>query len=374
MRQDDPKIPNPTGMRASPARRQSAITTADIARHVGVSPATVSHVLNGRATALRIRPETQQRVLKAVAELGYRPNTSARAIRTGRFETIALFQSFHNVFLPPGLIQGVTEVMEASGRHLVMAMLPDEAFNDNAYLPKAMRELLADGLLINALVGIPDSFLEAVAAYHVPAIWINVRLAGDCIHPDDLSGGRIATEYLLSLGHERIAFTIAGHFLPRRPGVHYSIYDRRTGYAQAMQSAGRTPQIWEISGLPGDIESLRRDTRVAEAVALLQSPDRPTAIFAYEIETALPLLLAAAEAGLRVPEDLSLVMCHSYLDNAPGRAITTVLHDMRIVGGEAVRMLETKMRNPEEVLAPRPMPVYLVEGATCAPPQRTGMV
>ena len=92
-------------------------TIATIAAHLGLSRATITHVLNGRGTEQRIRQETQQRVLEAAREFGYRPNASARAIRAGRFGSVALIQSQLGEYLPPELLFGLTISMAPRELH-----------------------------------------------------------------------------------------------------------------------------------------------------------------------------------------------------------------------------------------------------------------
>src|SRR5207247_9755473 len=95
-------------------------TSASIAARMGLARATVTQVLNGRAVEQRIPPETRQRVLKAAQELGYRANASARAIRAGRFGSIALVQSQLGQYLPAELLNGLTTAMAARDLHLVL--------------------------------------------------------------------------------------------------------------------------------------------------------------------------------------------------------------------------------------------------------------
>src|SRR5215467_9986205 len=99
--------PSTTGLRSGHP------TIATIAAHLGLSRATVTHVLNGRATEQRIRPETQARVLEVARELGYRANASARAVRAGRFGSVALIQSQRGQYLPDELLHGLTSAIAA---------------------------------------------------------------------------------------------------------------------------------------------------------------------------------------------------------------------------------------------------------------------
>lgn len=346
----------------------SPVTTADIARHVGLSAATVSHVLTGRADKLRIRPDTQRRVLDAVKELGYRPNASARAIRTGRFGSAALIQPLNNVYMPVGLILGLAEELEKHDMHLSVAKLTDESLSDEAYLPKVVRELTADGLLINMIVGVPASFRAAIREHNIPTIWINNRQEADCIHPDDLAGGRLATEHLLRLGHRRIVFLRLKRSSSDNSEAHYSEKDRLEGYEAAMKAAGLPPRTVLLSSIPVTAEEVNTDKRVHEVIDLLRSSERPTAIVAYELEVALPVLFAAAHAGLKVPRDLSVVMFHDGCDSLSGVPITAVQHNMWSLGIEAVRMLVEKVSAPERSLPARALPSSLFEGGTSGPP------
>ncbi len=88
------------------AANKARVTVAEIAKQLELGTSTVAHVLNGRGAELRIRPETQQRVLDTAREMGYRLNSSARAMRTGRFGSVALIQPSNAIFMPAGLLLG----------------------------------------------------------------------------------------------------------------------------------------------------------------------------------------------------------------------------------------------------------------------------
>lgn len=343
------------------------VTVAEIAARLGLAKTTVAHVLNGRAAQSRIRPETQRRVEEAARELGYRPNVSARAMRTGRFGCAALLQSLRAVYLPPGLLLGLTDELRRLDMHLAVAEMPEEAEGDEDYLPKVVRELAADGLLINMIVDIPPLLVEAVRLLRTPTIWININHPVDCVFPNDREAGRIATEHLLRLGHEKIAFVTSG--LTDGDNLHYSVGDRRDGYAQAMRDGGQTSRTCELPRPPITAEDMMADGRVPDAIRLLSAPDRPTALLAYERESTLPLLLAAYRLGLRVPEDLSLIMFHEDKDTSVGVPITSVGTMSWVLGQQSVQMLREKMAAPDQPLPSRPIPPGFFEGGTCGPPR-----
>src|SRR5947209_5530271 len=121
-------------------------TIATIAAHMGLSRATVTHVLNGRGTEQRIRPGTQQRVLEVARELGYRPNASARAVRAGRFGNVALIQSQLGEYMPPEMLYGLTTATHARGVHLVLTHVHNVDASGESYVARAMQELSADGV------------------------------------------------------------------------------------------------------------------------------------------------------------------------------------------------------------------------------------
>jgi LacI family transcriptional regulator len=350
-----PSTPPPTGH----------ATMATVAAYLGLSRATVTHVLNGRAGEQRIRPETQRRVLEAARDLGYRANASARAVRAGRFGNIALIQSLLGAYLPGGLLHGVTTATAEKGLHLVLTQVPGGVIDDESYLPHTMRELSVDGALINRHAGFPVPFLERIHRLRIPAVSLNVQQEFDCIHPDEVMGGRLATESLLRLGHERIAYVDTE--VSEDP--HFSKRDRRLGYEGVMASAGKRPRVhqipqsWRAPGQP------TTDGRVQAAQALLTGPDRPTAVVAYEIAEAMAVVHAAHLLRLHIPADLSIVVFHHWIDDRFFLPFHTVYNAMREVGTGGVGMLLEKIESPETPLPARVISVRLMDGATCLPPR-----
>ena len=349
---------NPAGIRSGHP------TIATIADHTGLSRATVTHVLNGRAVEQRIRPETRQRVLQAAQELGYRANASARAIRSGRFGNVALVQSQLGEYLPAELLHGLTIAISARDLQLVLTHVANVDESGDSYLAHTLRALSVDGVLINRHGDSPPPFLERIRRLRIPAIFLNSQQEADCIYPDDLQGGELATEFLLRLGHERIAYVET----EERRLPHYSERDRRSGYQRAMEKAGRPcwvhqiPVAWYLTAEP------YVDQRVQAAVRLLERPDRPTAVVAYEQTESMAVVRAALLLGIRIPEELSLVHFHHQVDDRCSLPIHTVSNMMQQVGEGAVAMLLEKIENPLQALPSRAIPEVLLKGATCLPP------
>jgi len=354
---EEHKGKNPT------SERTAHPTIATIAAEMGLSRATVTHVLNGRAKEQRIKAETRERVLKVAHDLGYRANAAARAIRASRFGNIALIQSLYGQYLPSELLRGLTKAVADKDIRLVLAQVPDRVIDDEAYLPHTLRELSVDGVIINRHIGFSELYLGHIQRLGIPAVFLNVKQEFDCVHPDDLKGGRVAADHLLQLGHERIAYVDTDE----PENKHYSKQDRRFGYEQAMQGAGKAPQVsllpkvWPLPGQPV------KDPRVETARLMLEQKNRPTAIVAYELAEAMAVVHAAHTLGMRLPQDLSIIQFHHRIDLRYYLPIQTISNVMTEVGMEAVDMLLEKIVRPQSSLPARVVPVKMLEGATCLP-------
>lgn len=337
-------------------------TLAIIAARLGLSKATITHVLNGRGTEQRIRQETQQRVLEAARELGYRPNPSARAVRAGRFGSVALIQSQMGEYLPSELLFGLTTATAARDLRLVLTHVPNVDASGESIVAHTMRALSVDGVFVNRHGFSPAPYLERIRELRIPAVFLNSKQEFDSVHPDDLMGGEIAATFLLQLGHERIAYVESE--MPCRP--HYSETDRRQGYERAMAAAQRAPRVHQLPMRRPPTGQPAADQRVDATAALLTGQDRPTAIVAYEMAESMAVVRAAIHLGLQIPEDLSLVHFHNGIDDRGFIPIHTVSNVMREVGEAAAAMLQQKIENPDQALPALAIPEVMLEGATCA--------
>ena len=286
-----------------------SVTIKEIARRTGLSIPTVGNVL-GRS-ASRYSADTRERVRKAAQELGYKPNSSARAIRNGRFGCAALVLSRSrgqtHSYTPPGLLDGLDDELIRHDMHLTVSWLTDEELSGEDFLPKVIREYTADGLIINYTHEIPPHMLEAIHAHHAPAVWINAKLSEDCVYPDDYGAAKSTTERLIQLGHRRIAFLhlitpMYQHtFEQAKAGWHYSVLDRIGGYRNAMHAAGLPVRITEHDRFVPSVEQL------PTCINLLRSENRPTAVLVYSDHDLSALMVSAAALGLSIPRDLSIV-------------------------------------------------------------------
>ena len=334
------------------------VTIHQIATHVGLSAKTVSRILS-HADAPH-RAETRERVLAAARDLGYRPNLSARAMRTRRAGSVALLLSTvtHRSVLSNPLREGIQSALAEHGLHLLVASLPDARLTDEGFLPQVLREWATDGLLINYNAEVPPAMPAIITRHDIPSVWINAKREADCVHPDDFAAARQATERLIALGHRRIGFVEFG-------GVaHYSAADRRSGCRAALTAAGLgPPELLEGGGASA--------TRAEQACAWLRRPagDRPTAVLAYGAGLALPIVHAAALCGVQVPGDLSVITIADELDVNLGRPIDTFVLPQELMGRTAVGMLVEKMAEPSHAQPPRAIPLAFAPGSTVGPPR-----
>ena len=327
---------------------RKTVTLKHVAEDAGVSVNTASIVLRGRAKDLRISSERAKQINEAARRLGYLPNAAARAARTGRFGNIALILSVdvERSFIAPQLFSGIHDGLAEAGQHLLVARLPDERLTDAKYVPRIVNELNADGLIINYTHGEPKQLDTLVRRHRVPVIWLNNRRDSDCVYSDDMAIAMNATQELIALGHQRIAYvdiTVAADEIPRK---HYSRRDRESGYREAMTQAGLKPRT---------IRPDRPLKGVAPSQFLtdaLNGPDRPTALLFYSAGHAQFGILACQRLGLRVPEDLSITGFHITPQSFDGRVIDIVLMPDRKLGRQAVNQLMRKIENPSMPLPP----------------------
>jgi LacI family transcriptional regulator len=329
-----------------------SVTQSEVARRAGVSQRTVSYALTQPD---RVAEPTRRKVLETAQRLGFRTNSSAKAMRSGRFGAIALVMSTvkYRSRLFDDLLASIDEALSEEDMHLTVTRMPDDQLVQTGAMPRLMREQLVDGLLFNYTSLVPAPLRQMIDRSRLPAVWINSDADHDCVRPDDLAGGRLATTHLLELGHRRIAYLRFG------PEEHFSTIDRRRGYEAAMHAAGLTPLLGPKAEIDDDRTAICRDWLDAQT-------HRPTAVVSYGDVGAIPLMIAAGQLGLRVPEDLSILTFEG------GSHVELRLSHVRIpndaMGREAVDLLNQKIATPDRRFDPVVLPMTLQSGATCAPP------
>ncbi|TDB76933.1 LacI family DNA-binding transcriptional regulator [Micromonospora sp. KC723] len=274
----------------------SAASIKEVARHAGVSLGTVSNVLN---RPNRVAPATRQRVLDAIAELGYVRNDSARQLRAGHSRTIAIVVlDVANPFFTD-VVRGAEQVVEEAGAMLVVCNSGEDRARERRHL-ELLEEQRVRGVLITPVGhgGQPD--LERLHNRGIPVVLVD-RESGraNCcsVAVDDVLGGRLAMEHLLEQGHRRVAYLGGPFSIPQ-------VADRHAGAAAALAAHGDTG---ELRVAPTDTLTVSAGRRAAAELVTLPVRQRPTAVFCANDLIALGVLQELTTRGLRVPDDVAIV-------------------------------------------------------------------
>ncbi|ROP27088.1 LacI family transcriptional regulator [Pseudokineococcus lusitanus] len=329
-------------LRRVAARRPT--TVRDVALAAGVSPKTVSNVVNGYA---HVRPETRDRVLEHVRALGYRPSAAGRQLRQGRTGMVAL--AVPGIDMPYFADLSALVVRAAREHGLTVAVEQTEGdVEREREVAAGLPTRFADGLIFSPLEMSAD---ELVALPHTPMVLLGEHAHGvpvDRVSIDSVAVSRTATEHLLAVGRRRVAVVGLKHTL------HDTASQRLEGWAAALAAAGldavaadpalrRAVHDWTREDGAQAGRALARDRRAGLDV---------DAVFALNDALALGVLRGLQSEGVRVPEDVAVVGVDDVAESAfssPG--LSTVAIDRGVVAREAVRLLVTRLADPE--LPPR---------------------
>lgn len=268
------------------------VTLDAVARMAGVSPSTVSRILNGSA---RVSQQKTQAVERAIAELGFRPNPIARSLAGGRSHSIGvLTQAVDSPFYGEAL-RGIEDRLRGEG---YIPLFASGNWNpaDEAQALEVLLSRRVDGIIMleGAIAG--DDLLQVTDKVPTILIGRSERLPSPIqLSFDHLHGGRLATRHLIELGHRRIAH-ISGDL------SHHDAADRLTGYRVALQEAGLNED--PVLVLEGDF---REASGFRLTTQLVESGVDFSAIFAANDQMAAGALLALWRKGLRVPDDVSVI-------------------------------------------------------------------
>ncbi len=332
------------------------LTIADIAAAAGVSMPTVSRVLNQRPD---VSPETRERVLRVIAAYGYVSNRTTHPTKEPATKLIDLIISGpldSEYYLE--VIHGIDERLNRTGRRLALFTMHNEqrlVEDWQAHLAQRCPE----GVLLLAHSE-QFSYIEALRKLQIPfvAVGDSRDLGPDVpsVGATNWRGGLMATEYLLSLGHRRIA-TISG--IP----FHLTSKARLAGYRSALEAAGVTPEPALIR--QGDF---RHTSGYSQTLALLALPEPPTAIVAGCDIQATGIYRALAEHGLHVPHDMSIIG----FDDIPSTEwmsppLTTIRQPLREMGSIAVDLLLQQIDGEPLTSLRVELATSLVIRQSCAP-------
>ncbi|MTD53218.1 LacI family DNA-binding transcriptional regulator [Amycolatopsis pithecellobii] len=334
------------------------VTLKDVAVRAGVHVATASRALDPDRRHL-VNAETRQRVEAVARELGYRINVLARGLRKGSTGLIGVVVAdLGNPFLPP-ILRGVEEVLGPRGYLIAVS----ETHEDPETLRRVCEQLVArrvEGIVISAAHAGDGDFLATVEQ-SVPVVLAVRRVSGGGHHTvthDDVLGARLVTEHLVKLGHRRLAQL-------RGPQDVSSFAGRARGFQDVLTEYGCTEVT---TGEPAREPTTAEGRRLAAALLAAGGP-RPTAIVAQNDLMAIGALDALGEAGLRCPEDISIV---GYNDAPLTGHLTPPLTTVRLPSHALGRRVATTMlsqldQNQEPPTTVALEPELVIRASTAAP-------
>lgn len=336
------------------------VTIKDVARKCGVSSATVSYVLNGKRVLL---PETREKVMRVMREMDYHPSAVAQGLSRKRMNTIGILFGVVDAMAvvthsyAATILQGVLTAAAAAGQNVTFFTAPWRTAQQSA---AGYRDRRADGVIVVA-PPLDSDIISGLAPLHIPLVAISFpggSFGIPSVDVDDAEGTRMAVGHLLALGHTRIAH-LSG------PSNMLSGQVRREAFCAAMKEAGLAAQE-EQNVVPGDFSAQKSYEQTRR---LLSRPDRPTAIFAANDDSARGVRDAAQEMGFAVPSQLSIVGFDDTPEGAMARpALTSVRQPLQEMGETAARLLIGQLAG--EAIAPDMtlLAPTLVVRQTSAPP------
>ncbi|WTV81029.1 LacI family DNA-binding transcriptional regulator [Streptomyces sp. NBC_00028] len=326
---------------------------ADVARLAGVSSQTVSRVSNGYAG---VNEETRQQVLAAMRELGYRPNSAARALKRGEFRTLGVITFSLSTTGNVRTLEAIATAAAAEGYAvtLLQATVPTQDEVRGAF--SRLEELAVDAVIVIMEVHLLDAATINIPP-HVQVVVADSD-AGErytVVDTDQAGGTRTAVEHLLGLGHETV-WHLAG------PEDSYAAQRRTDAWQATLAEAGRpVPPLvrgdWSAeSGYRAGLE--------------LAAREECTAVFTANDQMALGLLRALHERGRRVPEDVSVIGFDDIAEASSFQPpLTTVHQDFAEVGRLCVQAVLRKMRHDAAPHGTTLVPTRLIVRASTAAPR-----
>ncbi len=347
----------PTKQHTKPIKRVTSLS--GLAKHVGLSPTTVSFVLNGQAEERKIAVATAKRVMDAAKELDYVPNVLARGLRQKRTQAIGVVFPHLRGDWAHRIMRGITEALGDTGA-VPLIVCHHGSSELEGKLLRSLAERRVDGILCNPLADGAERYRQ-VTGWGVPLVLMGDAPRGleDISYAVwDPSAVGVATKHLIELGHKRIAY------LGIRDNRKMSTTSRHM-FRDAMEEAGLECSRQDlILNEPGESfdEPVRR---------LLERDDPPTALFALYDDIAISVLEMLRARGVRCPEDVSIATIGgSPMVSAPGYEITTVrapVEEEGRVGAECLlQVIENPQRGPIHRLVPGGR---FIAGKTTGPPR-----
>jgi LacI family transcriptional regulator len=313
-------------------------TQKDVAHRAGVSRSTVSYVLNDQSDMkIAISDETRQRVMDAIAELGYEPDARAQSLRLGHTNIVGvIIPIIQNPFFWQ-ILSGISEALQAAGYSLHLSHHPLDVQQEANTIRELTRQPVDGFILLAAAKYLLPGLTDYLRRSGCPMVEITAAKAEfDHVVHSYSSGTRALMAHLFELGHRRIGFVY---------GIAREVqgFDRLHIYREVMQEAG-LPVEEHFEAHCGE----KLEDAYQAAYTLLSRPDRPTALLVINDMLAIAVMRAAGDLGLTIPGDLSV----AGFDDIPFSSytmprLTTVSGRAEDSGREAVRLLLRRFAEPD---------------------------
>jgi DNA-binding LacI/PurR family transcriptional regulator len=307
-------------------------TIYSVAEQAGVSISTVSKVINNTG---RISERTRKKVFKAISELNYHPSVVASALTGKQTKTIGLLiPDISNPFFAE-IARSIEDRSHELGFNVMMCSTDNNKEKEEKYLSLLIRQRI-DGLIVASAFRCA-SLLEEMVKQAVPITLVASeipKLSINTVTVDDYKGSYLATSYLLSMGHRRIAI-IAENVRSNKPRLY--------AFKDAME---------EVNAPVIDSYVIKTEAAMTKgyesAKQLLSLKERPTAIFACNDLLAIGVMQAAKEAGLSIPHDVSVIgFDNTVLSTTTTPMLTTVAQPIKEMGAKVVNLLIQEMEGPK---------------------------
>jgi LacI family transcriptional regulator len=337
-------------------------TIDDVAQAAGVARVTVSRVLNNEQN---VRPETREKVRKAVETLGYSVNHQARALASGAGRTILLIHSHDperepNSYYHSGLELGALRACSALGFDLVTRAVDPAGADRVRLLASIVERERPVGIVLPPPLSDDIPLLQAMKRAGVRAVAISAGERGRAVVPssgmDERAGGRAIGEYLASLGHRRIGFV-------KGPRDHLAAALRYDGFLDALRCAGIGDEPWIVTG------DFTFKSGVEAAERMLSERANVTALACANDDMAAGAMLALHRAGRDIPSDISVTgFDDTPMSNIVWPPLTTIRQPIKDIAERAVHILIERAADDDATFEPLPHEL-IVRESTAAPLQ-----
>ncbi|WP_432797834.1 LacI family DNA-binding transcriptional regulator [Poriferisphaera sp. WC338] len=331
-----------------------SVTISDIAKRAGVSHPVVSKVLHGGRSNVGVSEQTRLRIEKMARDLGYRPHAAGLALRQRKHERIGVLVggAEEAIHLPQATLAAMTATL--TQHNYTGAMVCSGALaKDDLLQSPLFRTSQLDGLIVSYAKEPNDQVLEAIESLGLPSIWINRALDHESVSMDEGNATRMLVEHLASRGYRKILF------------ADYSCGLQTPHAMERFQAFERAAHEHDLEPSVMASQAYERHERVDVTKQWMSRKHRPDAVIANSAKSAMAMLIAAMQMGLRVPEDIAIA---TYDDgtfwNVPEPQLTAAVSPIFELGRVAAEMAVQKAKQPRKQLDSVLLPYELKIGGT----------